>query len=409
MPNLVEAAVKAYIWTVDMVGTNGDFRVTWTWLPYEVKKALATSIKSGLLTMLEPRTATAEWPHWTAGGLKSLTEVAEVPDKNWHKDSTFWESRVAEGAGERAYCRDSTYLERWAEIDGFPEKVIDQCLEELRQFIKDDEGKIDVNDDYYYMDALRGSVPGLFETTDRIRGEELLSAKDSEQAVEAANVILAYRRIVLVLHREEEGWDLNDPTIEKPTFKEAKSVLQRLKAVLTKAAKNSGDALNALRHLERETPAILHWVRTGKVSAELRRQGSFPPEEVGLELLSGMKASRDDVEEIQDMCGEHRWQKARSRLVALHEEGNARFEALDAKLVARAICTGKHNSIFDFYKGGPEGNVQAYCVKCKKKVDILGAKRVVLKKHHLAMMGICPECGTSVLRFVSRRGLEEGG
>lgn len=74
-------------------------------------------------------------------------------------------------------------------------------------------------------------------------------------------------------------------------------------------------------------------------------------------------------------------------------------------------CTGKRNikSIFDYYKGGPEGTVQAYCMKCKKKVGILGTQRVSLKKHHVAIMGTCPECGTRVFCFISRSGLEEGG
>ena len=42
---------------------------------------------------------------------------------------------------------------------------------------------------------------------------------------------------------------------------------------------------------------------------------------------------------------------------------------------------------------------QAYCVKCKKKVEISNAKNVTLKNKRPAVQGVCPKCGTKVFRI----------
>ena len=42
---------------------------------------------------------------------------------------------------------------------------------------------------------------------------------------------------------------------------------------------------------------------------------------------------------------------------------------------------------------------QAYCVKCKEKVEIQNAKNVTLKNKRPAVKGVCPKCGTAVLRI----------
>jgi RNase P subunit RPR2 len=42
---------------------------------------------------------------------------------------------------------------------------------------------------------------------------------------------------------------------------------------------------------------------------------------------------------------------------------------------------------------------QAYCVKCKKKVEIKGARQVTLKNKRPAVSGSCPSCGTKVFRI----------
>lgn len=43
---------------------------------------------------------------------------------------------------------------------------------------------------------------------------------------------------------------------------------------------------------------------------------------------------------------------------------------------------------------------QAYCVKCRKKVDIVGATEQKLKSGRKALVGKCAKCGTKVFKFV---------
>ncbi|HJT09471.1 MAG TPA: DUF5679 domain-containing protein [Candidatus Nitrosotalea sp.] len=42
---------------------------------------------------------------------------------------------------------------------------------------------------------------------------------------------------------------------------------------------------------------------------------------------------------------------------------------------------------------------QAYCVKCRKKVEIANPKEVKLKNGRPAVKGQCPKCGTNVFRI----------
>jgi len=42
---------------------------------------------------------------------------------------------------------------------------------------------------------------------------------------------------------------------------------------------------------------------------------------------------------------------------------------------------------------------QAYCVKCRKKVDVKNPKAVTLKNKRPATSGSCPTCGTKVFRI----------
>ena len=41
----------------------------------------------------------------------------------------------------------------------------------------------------------------------------------------------------------------------------------------------------------------------------------------------------------------------------------------------------------------------AYCMKCRKKVDIKDARSVTLKNQRPATQGVCPRCGTKVFRI----------
>lgn len=42
---------------------------------------------------------------------------------------------------------------------------------------------------------------------------------------------------------------------------------------------------------------------------------------------------------------------------------------------------------------------EAYCVKCKKKVEIKDEQKVTLKNGKPATKGLCPVCGTKVFRI----------
>ncbi len=46
--------------------------------------------------------------------------------------------------------------------------------------------------------------------------------------------------------------------------------------------------------------------------------------------------------------------------------------------------------------------MQAYCVKCKEKVEIKGAEKVVLKNGRSATKGTCPKCATKVFTFKTK-------
>lgn len=42
---------------------------------------------------------------------------------------------------------------------------------------------------------------------------------------------------------------------------------------------------------------------------------------------------------------------------------------------------------------------QAYCMKCRKKVEIKNPQQITLKNGRPATSGICPNCGTKVFRI----------
>lgn len=43
-----------------------------------------------------------------------------------------------------------------------------------------------------------------------------------------------------------------------------------------------------------------------------------------------------------------------------------------------------------------------YCVKCKEKKTIDGAKQVTMKNGRKAMKGKCPDCGTGMFRIMGK-------
>jgi len=70
---------------------------------------------------------------------------------------------------------------------------------------------------------------------------------------------------------------------------------------------------------------------------------------------------------------------------------------------ARAtVRTGKHPKgyILTLTDTGVVGNLtKAYCVKCKKSVEMKDPKKVKLKNGKPATKGTCPKCGTKVFRI----------
>ncbi len=41
----------------------------------------------------------------------------------------------------------------------------------------------------------------------------------------------------------------------------------------------------------------------------------------------------------------------------------------------------------------------AYCMKCRKKVEIRNPRQIILKNRRPAVQGVCPSCGTKVFRI----------
>ncbi len=48
------------------------------------------------------------------------------------------------------------------------------------------------------------------------------------------------------------------------------------------------------------------------------------------------------------------------------------------------------------------GAIEAYCVKCRQRRMIQGAKKITTQKGRHAMEGTCPICGTKLFRFIAR-------
>jgi DNA-directed RNA polymerase subunit RPC12/RpoP len=47
--------------------------------------------------------------------------------------------------------------------------------------------------------------------------------------------------------------------------------------------------------------------------------------------------------------------------------------------------------------------VEAYCVKCKAKVEMKSPQETTMKSGMKAMKGICPKCGTKVFRIMGKK------
>ena len=47
--------------------------------------------------------------------------------------------------------------------------------------------------------------------------------------------------------------------------------------------------------------------------------------------------------------------------------------------------------------------MEAYCVKCKAKKEMVEGKKVTMKNGRNAMKGKCPDCGTSLFRIMGNK------
>lgn len=48
--------------------------------------------------------------------------------------------------------------------------------------------------------------------------------------------------------------------------------------------------------------------------------------------------------------------------------------------------------------------VEGYCMKCRSRREIKGAKQVTLKNGRPAMEGTCPVCNTKVVKLIAKAG-----
>ena len=63
------------------------------------------------------------------------------------------------------------------------------------------------------------------------------------------------------------------------------------------------------------------------------------------------------------------------------------------------VLTNAHMSVNLLPRITRRFTMQAYCMKCRKKVDIKGPQNVTLKNKRPATQGTCPDCGTKVFRI----------
>jgi len=92
----------------------------------------------------------------------------------------------------------------------------------------------------------------------------------------------------------------------------------------------------------------------------------------------------------------HRSALAGEDFDALEEGTSVEFDLEREPKGPRAVNVRVGGS-FHGQKGG--GLMQAYCMKCRKKVDIKNPKAIKMKNGRPATQGECPSCGTKVFRI----------
>lgn len=56
----------------------------------------------------------------------------------------------------------------------------------------------------------------------------------------------------------------------------------------------------------------------------------------------------------------------------------------------------------DNVDGKKSDTMDAYCVKCRSKIEIKDPEEVKMKNERPAIRGTCPKCGTKVFRIKSK-------
>ena len=79
----------------------------------------------------------------------------------------------------------------------------------------------------------------------------------------------------------------------------------------------------------------------------------------------------------------------------LDKRGPAHYSKGNLCLTGTTVPIGRGN----VKKEEERRMAQAYCVKCRKKVDIKDPQKVTLKNKRPATSGTCPTCGTKVFRI----------
>lgn len=49
-----------------------------------------------------------------------------------------------------------------------------------------------------------------------------------------------------------------------------------------------------------------------------------------------------------------------------------------------------------------------YCVKCRHHVEVEETRKTFSKNKKRMLVGVCPECGTKVQKFYSKKGADNG-
>jgi len=147
-------------------------------------------------------------------------------------------------------------------------------------------------------------------------------------------------------------------------------------------------------------PTLIIWgTHTLNASRYSAGQQHLPPQaQVILVQNSGASVQEDRSEavvaNVQEWSNEKKIATASIPEAAASEVQVATSPAYEEDAGANTATAGAAAATLD---NAPA--IEAYCVKCKKKVTMLNAQKVVMKNGRPATRGICPVCGTGLYRI----------